>query len=101
MKLLRFLPSLRNRPLVIRRVVGESMAPVLQPGQIVIGSGWIEPRVGDIVIAHMKGREVIKRVTVLEGPLVELIGDNRSASSDSRDHGAIKRDMIIARVFVP
>lgn len=100
MKLPQFLLNLRNKPLVVRRVVGESMLPTLRPGQIVVGCGWLGPRVGDIVIANIQGREVIKRVVTVDGSQLEIIGENRLASTDSRDYGAINREAVIARVVV-
>lgn len=79
----------------VRRVVGNSMVPGIVSGTIVVtvSSGTVKP--GDVVIARQKGREVIKRVTAIQGGMVELRGDNTAESNDSRRYGPVaKRDIL-------
>lgn len=74
--------------LTIRRVVGESMEPALVAGQIVVA--WRKkPKVGDIVVAKVSGREVIKRVTKSDTKRLYLLGENIAKSTDSREYGWI------------
>jgi phage repressor protein C with HTH and peptisase S24 domain len=73
----------------IRRVVGESMAPTLREGDIVFAVRK-KPRVGDIVIVNIEGREIIKRVKRVNPPaLFYLVGDNPAESTDSRVFGSV------------
>lgn len=95
-----FLPRRKKRNLIcIRRVVGESMIPTLRPGQIVVALGFMPLRVGAIVIADIAGREVIKRVAAIDDVSATLLGDNESASTDSREYGPIKISLIHGRVI--
>lgn len=74
--------------LTVRRVVGESMEPTLTAGQIVIA--WRKaPKVGDIVVAKINSKEVLKRVTKSDTKRVYLLGDNLAKSTDSREYGWI------------
>jgi len=82
----------------VRRVVGDSMAPTLTPGSIVIALNVLAPRPGDIVVAWAKGREVIKRVHDVNEAGIELRGDNASHSTDSRQYGRINPSDIYGRV---
>ena len=86
-----------------RAVVAEtSMTPALQPGDTLLvlpagpyGLPWLRgaPRVGSIVIAEREGRLDVKRVAAwpvgtLQTPnALWLLGDNATASSDSRQGG--------------
>lgn len=75
------------------------MAPSLQPGEIVIG--WQKrPRIGALVIAAVDGREVLKRVTRVEGSSYYLVGDNRDESTDSRHYGKIPRTAILGTIMI-
>lgn len=81
------------------------MEPALPAGSLVI----VQPldaattlRAGDIVVARRPDRpelEVIKRIHSIDAAgTIFLIGDNRRASSDSRDFGALTRDQVLGRV---
>lgn len=72
----------------VRRVTGVSMEPSLYNGDIVI-TRRKTPKVGDIVIAKINGREVIKRVKSCSPTALFLQGDNLSASTDSRNYGPV------------
>lgn len=74
----------------LRRVVGASMNPTLGNGQIIVVSDLKTPRTGDIVVAVLGGREVVKRIkTIHDDWQVELIGDNLQESTDSRSLGTV------------
>ncbi|MDX1520567.1 MAG: nickel-type superoxide dismutase maturation protease [Anaerolineae bacterium] len=88
------------------RVTGDSMLPLLAPGdEVLVDPGAYRrtgPRPGDIVIArHPYRTEVtlIKRVESLTaaGQLV-LKGDNPAESTDSRTFGTIGLDQVIGKV---
>ena len=87
-------------------VQGESMEPLLWPGDcIVVDRKAYERRLpsrGDIVLAHdprEPSRELVKRVdhVDLHGS-AWLLGDNAPQSTDSRTFGAVRGDEIIGRV---
>lgn len=62
-------------PLFFRRVVGHSMEPSLHENQLVFATGLIKARTGDVVIAEVNGREVIKRVAKIEKDTFKLTSD--------------------------
>lgn len=72
-----------------RRVVGDSMTPTLQAGQIVIAYHVRNFRVGQIVVAHVGTKEVIKRITSVKNGRIFLEGDNKNHSTDSRSYGSV------------
>lgn len=73
MRLLKYFGLLKSK-MHIRRVVGKSMAPTLKEGQIVVARHK-KHTIGDVVIASVEGREVLKRVITTE-PQISLEGDN-------------------------
>src|SRR5687767_14622256 len=89
-----------KRPrLLIRRVIGDSMRPVLQPGSIVVAVGLRRPiRSGDVVIVCHGGLEKVKRVLEVHDQHVYLTGDNAAASTDSRTFGWLHVSAIAGRV---
>lgn len=94
-----FSPRRKKLRLVyIRRVVGVSMLPTLRPGQIVLALGLLPLRAGDIVVAEVGGREVIKRIATIDEAGAMLLGDNLSSSTDSRDYGSVDRSFVRGRV---
>lgn len=87
--------------ILFRRVVGVSMRPTLNNGQITIILKTLNIRDGDIVMAKIKNSEVIKRVTSLDRYKVFLEGDNKNHSTDSRHYGAVPISNIIGRLIYP
>ena len=98
------------------RVMGASMAPTLQPGDVVLVLRWPSRirsvRAGEIVVADVPaGRpasgRVIKRVARIEGrpggPRLILRGDNPPASADSRIFGPVPlgavRGVVVWRLY--
>ena len=104
-------------PLGRLRVAGESMAPVLLPGDRVLiwrGFGPLRPliRVGDLVAvvdprdSEPRGsggvpreRLMVKRVAGVAGTEVIVQGDNQAASTDSRHFGPVSAAAIRGRVI--
>lgn len=88
------------------RVTGNSMIPLLKPGEILLvdlaAYRQKSPRVGDIVIAwhpHRTNLKIVKRVaSVLDDGSCFLIGDNSAESTDSRSFGAIAFAGILGKV---
>jgi phage repressor protein C with HTH and peptisase S24 domain len=64
-----------------RKVTGDSMSPTLKDGKIV----WVHQlrnfSVGQVVIAFVDGREVVKRISKISNKGVELVSDNDKHSS--------------------
>jgi nickel-type superoxide dismutase maturation protease len=88
--------------LLVRRVVGNSMLPVLTPGTVILA--WTRPirlRPGDIVVLRHDGIEKIKRVRAVDGRRVYVLGDNAAASTDSRAFGWLDRSIVRGRVWWP
>ena len=94
-------------PLGRLRVAGESMMPVLLPGDRLLvwrGLGPFRPviRVGDLVAVldpRDPGRVMVKRVAGREGAGMYVLGDNESASTDSRHFGLVPTTAIRGRVI--
>lgn len=81
--------------LYLRRVVGNSMLPNYSEGQLVLFIRYVNPRVGDVVLLEHQGIEKMKRVGGLDdGNRLLVLGDNPSASTDSRAFGPIERSSI-------
>lgn len=88
------------------RVTGESMLPHLCPGDEVLIDPQAykgdRPQPGDLVVAmhpHQRDLNLIKRVLLVRdnGDCV-LVGDNHTASTDSRTLGAFPSHLIIGQV---
>ena len=92
-----------RKPLVVRRVHGHSMVPVLPPRTLVIGLGWARRyRPGDIIIFAHDNKEKIKRVKeVLGDGSIFVVGEHPETSTDSRQFGAIDPRTVIAKIIWP
>lgn len=85
--------------IVVRRVLGHSMEPTLRGGDLVVISTSHEVRPGSIVMARIRGREVIKRVAAIDSEGYSLRGDNLSSSTDSRDYGFVHSQAILGAMI--
>ena len=80
-------------------VNGNSMKPTLHPGQDVLSFNWfVKPKVGDLVVVKVDGREMVKRIQKVDDRTIYVVGDNKEESNDSRDFGAINVDQIVGKV---
>ena len=87
------------------RVMGTSMAPLLQPEDEVLVNPRAyhkqRPQVGDIVVTQHPYQDLrlIKRVVfILADGRLCLQGDNHCASTDSRVFGPITLDFVLGQV---
>jgi len=98
-------------PLVRFRVVDSSMLPAYQPGDRVLvwrlAYARRAPRAGDVVVLRDPEGAVpflLKRVAApadgSRGSGVYVLGDNPSASRDSRAFGVVARGGVIGRVVL-
>lgn len=87
--------------LLLRRVSGDSMQPILRSGQLVLAGGSRRLQAGQVVIVRHNGIEKIKRIQQLEPDRLYVVGDNLSASTDSRHFGWLPRASVRGRVVWP
>jgi nickel-type superoxide dismutase maturation protease len=78
------------------RVRGDSMLPTLRDGDrlAVRRARTGEPRLGQLVVINESGKQMVKRVSKLLAAGIEVVGDNPSASRDSRHFGPVLTDDI-------
>ena len=81
--------------------MGDSMAPTLVPGTVVMGVLPRKIRPGDVVIVRHGGLDKIKRIKELRAGEVFLLGDNPADSTDSRNFGWLESTVILAKVIWP
>lgn len=91
------------------RVNQDSMLPALKNGDFVLTNNWtplclrlngeVPVKIGNIVIAKINGKHVIKRVASTSVTGVFLKGDNQSVSLDSRIFGEVPYENIVGVVF--
>lgn len=91
-------------PVILNKFIvrGNSMAPTFVPGETVLVSAipYIirRPRVGDIVVAQIKEKMILKRIKRVSENTVFLVGDNANESTDSKKLGEIYNKDIIGKV---
>jgi nickel-type superoxide dismutase maturation protease len=82
------------------QVEGTSMMPTLAHGDRLVVIRGARPRCGDIVALKDPGeptRLLVKRVVALAPSGVEVRGDNRAASRDSRRFGPVAPSSLLGR----
>src|SRR5260221_13170648 len=89
----------RTSPLTLFTISGHSMLPNFKPGEKVICFNWayffVAPKVGEEVVARVKGKNFINRITKIAGDKYILSGDN---SKDSLKLGVVERAQIVGKV---
>ena len=81
-------------------VQGDSMRPAFEPGDRLVAIRPWPLRPGQVVALRdpRDGRLLVKRIAAVDGDLVDVQGDNSSASTDSRHFGPVSRRRLIGRV---
>lgn len=82
------------------------MLPKFKPGDSIISFNWAylisKPKVGEVVVIKIKGKNMIKRVSKIYDRVnlkLFVVGDNKKESTDSRSFGWIKKNKIIGKVI--
>lgn len=91
----------KHRVLLLRRVAGKSMLPLLRPGQLVVVAPKWRYREEDVVVVAHNDLEKIKRIRSVQYGKYDVRGDNSAASTDSRHFGLLERRSIIGKVIWP
>tara|TARA_Y100000588_G_scaffold376588_1_gene454584 strand:+ start:820 stop:1137 length:318 start_codon:yes stop_codon:yes gene_type:complete len=89
------------------RVVGHSMSPTYQNGDLLLFRRSRSIKVNDVVFALVKIKtinepiKVVKRVSQFDGQEFKLIGDNTTESLDSRNEefGLVYHNNIIGKLI--
>lgn len=90
---------LKILPFFIYKVSGNSMMPEYIPDQKVLGVHWfVNLKKGDVVIAQIENREIIKRIVQIKNNKIWIEGDNKKESRDSRTFGWVDKSKVIAKV---
>lgn len=80
------------------------MEPLLKKGDKVLVFNWAylinSPKTGDLVVARVNNRLLIKRIHLIKGDQAYLIGDNQSQSTDSREFGFVGIKNIVGKVII-
>ncbi len=93
---------LKITPFGLYQVAGESMLPTYQPGTRLLGLRWFRRHTlqpGAIIVARQNHRLVIKRLASFTSQGAMLLGDNPSASTDSRSLGVVPLSAIEAVII--
>jgi len=79
------------------------MSPFLKPQDIILASSipyfFSNPKVKDVVVARVNGKNLVKRIRSISQKEYLLEGDNKNDSMDSRSFGAILKKNIIGKVI--
>ncbi len=88
------------------------MLPALKPGQDILVFTWayvfFKPKLGDIVVIKVNGRDMVKRIQKIDNHQIFVQGDNKQVcrccgkkeSTDSRIFGPIAKPEIIGKVIL-
>ena len=76
------------------------MSPTLLSGDLVLVCGWLEPKVGDVVVVNTEQVGlVIKRLIALDEDSLQVAGDNLSSDS-SINRIPLPRDRLKGKVIL-
>ena len=95
-------------PVMRFRIEDRSMEPALKAGDYVLVNKltyiFSNPRKGDVVVLKHpkeKNKFLIKRISVVTNSSeYHVVGDNKNFSQDSRHFGAVKKELIIGKVWI-
>lgn len=85
----------------LRRVSGDSMNPTLKNNQIILCSNDRNFKVGQVVLAHVKNREVVKRIAKIENGQVFLETDSKKHAHNGRYYATVIDTNIVGIVVWP
>jgi SOS-response transcriptional repressor LexA len=85
----------------VRRVEGNSMTPTLRSGQLVFCHQLRDFKNGQLVIAFVKGREVIKRIAKIEQGRVYLSVDDAKHAHNGTYYAVVPDSKIEGVIFWP
>ncbi len=85
----------------LRRVSGNSMSPTLKDGQLVICHQVRNFRPGQVVVAFVKGREVIKRIGKIDRGKIYLTVDDSKHAHNGEYYASITDSKIAGVVMWP
>lgn len=85
----------------VRRVTGDSMTPTLRSGQIVLCHQIRNFKKGQIVVAFVGGREVVKRIGKIEKGTVYLVVDDDKHKHAGEFYAKIPDSKVEGIVFWP
>jgi nickel-type superoxide dismutase maturation protease len=88
-------------PLLVRRTVGKSMEPTIKSGKLLFTSSYSKISEGSVVIIKLDGKEIVKRIKIIDGDKFFVLGDNSEMSTDSRTFGWVNKDNLIGKVVWP
>lgn len=87
---------------MLRRVQGDSMLPTYRSGTILLIHKYPKTlRADDVVIFEHQQIEKIKRISSMHPETIEVLGDNRLNSTDSRAFGPIHKNSLRGKVLFP
>ncbi len=85
------------------KIAGHSMEPTFKENEVVWVYTWAylfnRPKIGDIIIFEFEGKELIKKVALLDGSSATVVGDNSADSLDSNTIGKIAFKQIKGKVL--
>ncbi|MBI4039753.1 S26 family signal peptidase [Candidatus Daviesbacteria bacterium] len=85
-------------PINFYKVSGSSMLPEFKSGDLVVILRSKKLNTTDVVVAEVKGKKILKRITKKVNNHFWLEGDHGGASTDSRSFGWVSKSQIIGKV---
>ena len=82
------------------QVNGQSMEPTFSQGNLIIISRIMTPRATDVVVVQTQYGEMLKRIVKFdESGQIWVEGDNKEASTDSREYGWLPANSVVGKVI--
>ena len=85
------------------KIVGHSMEPTFNPGDVVLISSFPyilrNPMVGDLIVLKRE-KYIIKRIEKIKENKFFVVGDNKKESTDSRKFGWVSRNEIVGKIIL-
>lgn len=77
------------------------MNPEFKDGDLILTHSLLyKPSVGDVVAVMYNKKTLIKRISKIFKDTIEIIGDNKEESTDSRSFGEINKNQILGKVIM-